>query len=1359
MVGMMFSNFPVRSRLRDKSRMLNPRISRTSLLNATDPISKCVNQAQAVRNVHRSALGRAWGGEGVRGMPPGPSRRATLPTAAMENVGPSAVGNIFAFSEAFHSSQALALCVARISVSCSMVTDLKRKRGTEPAPSNGKRRNVNAATVEEIDADGHSSDASQGSDSQDGSEPDEEPRETDQAEDGGQHESHHSKTPKGEELRDIKDATDLYRSTSFKLQIDALLPNVRPKYSRSGPLDRFLLSLHSFLNALPSVVPQHPLVASRALLQKGTAVPYSLPLPTEDTNWNVAFERPSEILLIGSWALKTNVKAKDQHKHVVDVAVAMPESLFQEKDYLNGRFFQKRAYYLAVIAAAIAGKSSGMNVEALYESESGDPRLTTLVLRHRHDSSASDFSPLNVQVRIIPVLSSSSPIPLSRLNPSRSNLRITPASTDSATDSSALAPTPLYNTALLRSMAYKTHFLAKHAAKEAVPAYADALALLRVWANQRGYGVGDRLCVRGFEGRGMLWAGILEALVYGEEPGTGGQGKAATKRKPLGKGLSSYQLFKAALDFLGMILSLGCMDPTDLPAARHDFAKERVFSKSKTGHRFPPEDYSSHESVLLDSSSMVNLLAGIPLSSLEMLKYDAQQTIRALDNFSISEDPFHSLFLKEHRDMSARFDIIARVELSSARLRKPSQHAILEHGSAYNALLASLISLLRRGLGNRTKAIAVLHLSSQPRPVAQAHSTNPSIVYIGLLLDTEHAFRLVDQGPAAAEQVSEAAQEFRDFWGEKAELRRFKDGSIVESVVWTVSNSDERAHIPTLILRHVLKRHCGISEDAVRTWQMQFDAALKLPDSIARLYRAANAQTGYKAAITAFDNLVKAMKDLDDQLPLAILNVSPISDSLRYTSPHSPVSIPGSLVSVLPSSARFVAPMEINIEFERSARWPDDLRAVQKIKLAFFESLATALMTSRPGLKASVVVGDPQATSDIQDQASLEIITAEGWAFTARIWHVREATLLERTIDDKPHIPKHLKRQSSGDTKDRQAAIDALDVYRRRFIYAPRHHRAIATLCHQCTAFAGTVRLAKRWLAAHWLLRGHISDEVVELLCASVFLQHAGARAGGVAMDGRPDVPGSKERGFALFIELLKDWDWSRGMHVPLYGSTDADGTENVAVSVTAGAKGGVWAVATELDAGGHIWTANGPDAVIARRIRALAKATWDCLQGIESDALDVQTLFTHPVEHYDFIVELDPTVLPRYAQNVHADSSVWSKGKYTNPRTEDAEAKLLPGFDPVRLLYQDLKRVYKDTFVLFHDPLGGDRYGAVWDPSLKTPRPFRVLGGFSSTPVRKDAEKSKEKDKSLVVLNEDAILSEIERIGSGLVKKIILHV
>lgn len=226
------------------------------------------------------------------------------------------------------------------------------------------------------------------------------------------------------------------------------------------------------------------------------------------------------------------------------MAVEMPESLFQEKDYLNGRFFHKRAFYLASIAAAIGRKKGGLEVDTFYESVGNDSRLTTLVLRPRKDDSANDFSKLNAQVRIIPVLPTPSPIPIHRLSPSHSNIRI---STPTPSTSNSHTATPIYNSALLLAITPKRTLLQTHSLQQICPSFSDALTLLRIWANQRGYGAGARMCVKGFEGMGAWWIGVLGLLILGEETGSG-KGKG---RKPVGKGVSSYQLFRAALDFLG----------------------------------------------------------------------------------------------------------------------------------------------------------------------------------------------------------------------------------------------------------------------------------------------------------------------------------------------------------------------------------------------------------------------------------------------------------------------------------------------------------------------------------------------------------------------------------------------------------------------------------------------------------------------------------------------------------------------------------------------------------------------------------------------------------------------------------------
>ncbi|KAI0079174.1 Nrap protein [Panus rudis PR-1116 ss-1] len=1150
----------------------------------------------------------------------------------------------------------------------------------------------------------------------------------------------HSKTkvpPTAQELRSIRDATDLYRSSSFKLQIDALLPNVRPKQSRSTQLVHFLHSLHTFILSLNPIPAKHPLEASRELKKKGICVPYPLPTPSEDTNWKVTFEPPTDIILAGSWANEMSVKSKDNEPFRVDLALIMPASLFQEKDYLNARFLHKRAYYLAVINSALSAKDSGYNVECLYGTIRGDPRLTSLVVRPKPDGSQNDFTKLNAEVRIIPTLPSDSPIPINRLSPSRANIRTSSSSEDSSAD----LATPLYNTTILTATTPKSHLLRMNALKKLVPAFSDALALLRVWANQRGYGQGTRLCVRGFDGTGMMWGVLLDLLISGEEPVNTAVSRTANARKPLGKGLSSYQLFRAALDFL----------------ARHDFSRP-TFVKSENGHRFPPEEYGVHDAVLVDATSTVNVFAGIPLGSLELLKYDATLTLEALNDAALSVDPFDEVFMRDHRDLQTRFDIVLRVDLTSAKLRNPSIRDTLEHGSQYNALLASMSSNLRKALGNRARAVVMLHPTGQSWPVSQMHPPNHPVVYVGLILDTEHAFRLVDHGPSAEEAETAVAKNFREFWGDKAELRRFKDGSISESVVWEVKTADERAHIPFFICRHILQLHHGIPAAELQHWQAPFDAVVRLPESITSLYRSAKLDLGFKAALGAFDQLVKSIKALDEEIPLAVLNVSPVSEHLRYTNVFAPTPLPTSLATALPRCAQYMPVMDIIIEFEKSGRWPDDLRAIQKIKLAFFERLATALMHQTPGLKANVVVGETKPVSEIQDAAQLEIVTPQGWAFSARIWHEREATLLDNTIDDKPHIPKHVKKNlpSSVDPKERHDAIVAKEIYTRRFIHAPRHHRAIAALCHRYTAYAGTVRLVKRWFASHWLLGSHVTPEVVELLCARAFL-------GGGMISGSKSpahVPGTKERGFARVIELLKDWEWENGLFVPLYGDeeTAAENKETAVVEiVSAGPKTGVWKVSTEFDRDGHMWTKDGPDAVVARRIRALAKATWGMAQKIEHDGYDVLTLFSHPTEHYDFIVHLDPSILPRYCQNVKADPSVWlHKGKYANLQQADVTSgkDIRAGFDPALLLFKDLSSIYRDTFKIFYDPLGGDRFGAVWDPSLKQPRPFRVLGGFSSIPQRKE-EASKEKDKGLVTLNVDAVLAEIKRLGLGLITSI----
>lgn len=76
-----------------------------------------------------------------------------------------------------------------------------------------------------------------------------------------------------------------------------------------------------------------------------------------------------------------------------------------------------------------------------------------------------------------------------------------------------------------------------------------------------------------------------------------------------------------------------------------------------------------------------------------------------------------------------------------------------------------------------------------------------------------------------------------------------------------------------------------------------------------------------------------------------------------------------------------------------------------------------------------------------------------------------------------------------------------------------------------------------------------------------------------------------------------------------------------------------------------------------------------------------LQRLFSHATDDYDIIIELDPSVLPRYNQNIDADELAWSRGRVGH--ASDGNGVSRPGFDPARMLFDDLQ-VRKALFWLF---------------------------------------------------------------------------
>ena len=154
---------------------------------------------------------------------------------------------------------------------------------------------------------------------------------------------------------------DLFRENLLRMEVEEILQEVRALKgadSASHPnIEKFARSLKDVLFNIPptssSVPPYHcglfearPHYFSGATLSTHREVPLDL-VP------------PNRIDLIASYLLHVFV---DESSYTWDVSVTMPSKCFVAKDYLDGRYSQKRFLYLGALGRAIMQKTENKKV-------------------------------------------------------------------------------------------------------------------------------------------------------------------------------------------------------------------------------------------------------------------------------------------------------------------------------------------------------------------------------------------------------------------------------------------------------------------------------------------------------------------------------------------------------------------------------------------------------------------------------------------------------------------------------------------------------------------------------------------------------------------------------------------------------------------------------------------------------------------------------------------------------------------------------------------------------------------------------------------------------------------------------------
>ncbi|XP_015703764.1 nucleolar protein 6 [Coturnix japonica] len=1077
------------------------------------------------------------------------------------------------------------------------------------------------------------------------------------------------KPPTSEELNRLKETEDLFHSSLLRLQIEELLKEVTLKETKKKKIDAFLHEINNLLSAIPES-PETD-ITDQTWLPNGVKVPF-LQVPF-NVKGKFHFLPPDELSVVGSYLLGTCIKPEIN----VDVAVTMPREILQDKDNLNQRYHRKRALYLAHIAHHLAKENIFGSVKFAYMNSNHLKPI--LLLRPQ----GKDEKLVTVRLHACPAPDFFKP---SRFYPSKNNVRTAWFMEQSTPKEGAPEPaTPHYNNSILCDTVLLSHLHFLSGVSTDFPGMKDGLALLKVWLNQRQLSKGFG-CFSGF------LASMLVAYLV-------------VKRKIV-KVMSGYQVLRNVLQFLAT---------TDLSVTGISLAKD-----TDTCLPALADFHHAFEVVFVDPSGLVNLCADMTASKYHQVQFEAKCSMEILDDRMV--DGFQALLMTS-KPMLRTFDHVFHLKhvskLQSACKKMKLLNELMDRGGSYvAAALPFIVSLLTRGLAKR--ALLVAH--SLPQTPEWPIDTEPpkhkdiGSLMFGILFVPEFAASTLEKGPQADRPE---ATDFRTFWGEKSELRRFQDGTICEAVVWEASTSHQKRLIPEQIVRHLLKLHADIPESSICYTGALLESVIKNGKKAL-----GTGEEDMVSVVCSYDDLSRKLWNLEG-LPLTVTAVQGVHPALRYTDVFPPIPMKPiysfhkqdkTRNLLLPSEEKpcpaYITPLKIICHMEGSGQWPQDKDAIKRIKAAFHLQLAELLQQQHQ------LICRPAVThTDIYK---------DGYVFRLQVAYHREPLILKEVV-----TPEGMLKYQ--DTEESQRL--ELETLHQPYLTSSLHG-----LQQQHPVFGSTCRLAKRWISAQ-LLSDSISEECVDLLVAFLFLQPAPFTP-----------PSSPQVGFLRFLNLLATYDWRNS---PLIvnlnaGLTDADCTEIKNKFVAARSRLPVMFIATPKDKWNSIWTQERPSAQILQRLLVLASESVRALEEQLMDplsSLDVKIVFRPPLDLYDVLIHLNSNQIPRHLESVDWPVKSFSRGVVKN----SAAARILfpvVDYDPVQCYLQDLREAFSDLALFFYDKHGGEVIAVLWKPSSFQPQPFKVSNMKGHTVTTRNNE-------LVCVPNIEAILEDFEVLGEGLVKRV----
>eukprot|EP00536_Pseudo-nitzschia_multiseries_P002622 jgi/Psemu1/183925/e_gw1.35.172.1 len=1195
---------------------------------------------------------------------------------------------------------------------------------------------------------------------------------------------------------DLSSTMDLHRSNLMRMQVAELLEECQLDLKGR----KWTVEAHDYLQTVTKLTAQ---ASERHFLSTGEEHPYSFR------------DRADKVVHIEKLPAAGNA----QQLPTFSLMVKLPVEFFSPKDYLKHRYFDKRNFIMDKFAQYFSKHTAKLgSVEYKWpKGSSRSPYLQLVPNPTTASSKSSKTKGAKFQVHLHFGMQSIDWIPQLRLVPNRCNIKDHEGENHSNRRSKFIQ-SQLYNQSLLFDARHQ--FEDEHLSSEELvdhPNVEATLVLIQIWALQRGLW-------RNHDG----WTkeNVALFLLY------------MLRTNRMNPRMTPIQQFTVVLQMWSTTNWLGNTSSSkesngnnrDVRASQSEATQ---YSKTKRGRRdvlvLPEEDsteketmrnsdlarlyekqtkespltnndpstlvdaYASQEHyglgpVLLDPTMTYNYLGDVSPNYMKLLQFHATKGLQGL---KASRSAFSHMFMKNARFWS-QWDMYVRIPI-----RKKNDE--------WEASTRCLLEKLELALGNRVRGMRVLSTGNGDRTLetndldqipsividkkssyqdrsATLSPTPRGEIVLGISIDPETSHRVVDRGPPSDQQKE--VKSFVQLWGSKAQLRRFKDGAIVQAVVW--NDDDGKDHYQnevklqggfiTKIVHHIVQMHYtkGKVEFALPN-------LLSVVDEISNKNQGAATQplnpiVAHQNVMKAFDSLSQLLRQGSQpsqyrqqnqiflELPLAIDAVEPLSPCLRYADlfppvPHPFLGGPSSPGNKKVSGAIVSDPVLIQIRFGSSSKWPSDLKAIGAAKTAMLIQLANSIES----VNHRDFNGPIHATPNYLD------VGYKGYCFRILIRADPEIKLLQGLVKPSP------------------VAVSLLRTLTRVHIIAAKHHSMMHAVHTLHPSSAAVVRLAKRWVANH-MLSGLVTTEAIELMVAKVYSD-----------DETPlETPSTATAGFLRFLHLLAHHDWlGEPLIVDPRGHIDGNDSDEIYLQFekARGEKGEagqpmyIIAPYDKLDieeedpmnrnsvktSSQSTWQPNtiSSEWVCLTRSVALAKRSYSFMMKkilASTKSGDWSAIFHESPASFqsysvllrvdaDFVVDkeasstgndLNPspdehgTLETSYSKSMKAriDGPKGLRRKtYKNIQNGASDETILL-WQPVQSVISSLRKKFGSHALFFYNELSPEVIGLVWRPQTVATMPFSAMTAEYARPLDDD-EKSWKND-SLVIRNATDLLREM---------------